>query len=346
MNDAAPQPDNSPVTGKTGRILREAREAKGLSVREVADSLHLRPSIVTAIEEGDYRQIPGELFLRGYVKSYARHMELDEDSLLSSLDVELDVFRETQEKVQPEHPLEQIERAKGRRRKWARGLVVILFLVAAGLVFMEFSGRSHLFSPKAPETAPTSQPAPAGGDQSPTPPAKSSPDTANSTASTSPSVAPQTSAPLTSEAPAKPPEQTAKAQAGSSGEETQAAATPPASSPAVTSPAPSVASETPSANAKTLDNTKGKPEPAPGPVDTLNATFSGDCWVEITNGDGNRVVAALKRSGDMLHYAGRGPLKIVLGAVNQVSSLSFNGQSVDLGKYPAPGHRAEFVLGK
>ena len=185
MSDAASKPDNSPVAGETGRILRNAREAKGLSVREVADSLHLRPSIVMAIEEGDYRQVPGELFLRGYVKSYARHMSLNEDPLLASLDEELGVFREADDQKSVEHPLDQIERAKGRRRKWALSLVVILFLLAAGLVFTEFSGRTHLFLPRS-QTAPNSQPAPAS-EPSPAP-TKPSPEATNSTAEASPAA--------------------------------------------------------------------------------------------------------------------------------------------------------------
>ncbi len=69
-----------------GSMLRKARLAKNISIQDAADALHLRPSIVTALEENDFSEISGQIFLKGYVKSYARLVSLPEDQVLTQLD--------------------------------------------------------------------------------------------------------------------------------------------------------------------------------------------------------------------------------------------------------------------
>src|SRR5690554_3881501 len=76
-----------------GERLRKAREAAGLTVAEVAERQHLRPAVIKAIESGDYRQIDSELFLKGYVRTYAGQVGLDPDSVIRQLDRELEPIR-------------------------------------------------------------------------------------------------------------------------------------------------------------------------------------------------------------------------------------------------------------
>ena len=65
-----------------GQQLRRAREKAGLSLAAVADQQHLRVSVIQAIESGDYSKIDTELFLKGYVRAYARQVGLDGCSVL------------------------------------------------------------------------------------------------------------------------------------------------------------------------------------------------------------------------------------------------------------------------
>lgn len=74
-----------------GAILKSAREVQKLSVQEVADQLHLRPSIVVAIENNSFGELPGITFLKGYLKSYARLLKLSESEMLSHLQQALDL---------------------------------------------------------------------------------------------------------------------------------------------------------------------------------------------------------------------------------------------------------------
>jgi len=74
---AAEQPE--PYTGETpGQILRAAREAKGLSTQQVADSLRLRNAVVEMIEADDYDKLSSPTFVRGYLRSFSKALEVDE----------------------------------------------------------------------------------------------------------------------------------------------------------------------------------------------------------------------------------------------------------------------------
>lgn len=71
-----------------GATLRQAREAAGLTVKEVADSLNLVQGNIEAIEVNQYDKMAG-IFIRGYVKSYARFLRLDADALVAAADIRL-----------------------------------------------------------------------------------------------------------------------------------------------------------------------------------------------------------------------------------------------------------------
>jgi len=68
----------------TGQILKENREKKGITLNEVALATKINVKALTAIEEGDLENLPTKTFLRGFVRSYARYLGLDEEAILSS----------------------------------------------------------------------------------------------------------------------------------------------------------------------------------------------------------------------------------------------------------------------
>lgn len=75
----------------------------------------------------------------------------------------------------------------------------------------------------------------------------------------------------------------------------------------------------------------------------LVATFSGDCWFQVKNGDGKVVLAALKHSGDTVSYSGVLPFQVVIGAVSEVQ-LTFNGEPVDFNRFRVWNNRTDFIL--
>lgn len=69
-----------------GQQLRAAREAQGLSLLDVVDRLKLSPRQLEAIEAGQFDRLPGVTFVRGFVRNYARFLELDSSGLMTLLD--------------------------------------------------------------------------------------------------------------------------------------------------------------------------------------------------------------------------------------------------------------------
>ena len=72
-----------------GFSLREAREAAGLSQQDVADSLNLLVRNIDAIESNNFRQLNADIFVRGYIRSYARFLHLEPHPLLEAAERQL-----------------------------------------------------------------------------------------------------------------------------------------------------------------------------------------------------------------------------------------------------------------
>lgn len=70
-----------------GNILREAREAKGLTLSEVQDKTRISTKFITAMENGQYNLLPTPVHVRGYLRNYARFLDLDPSPLLERYEV-------------------------------------------------------------------------------------------------------------------------------------------------------------------------------------------------------------------------------------------------------------------
>lgn len=78
--------DVSPRASSVGEQLRAAREANRLAVIEIAQALKLGARQVEALENGDWQGLPGPTFIRGFVRNYARLVNLDSAPLMTQLD--------------------------------------------------------------------------------------------------------------------------------------------------------------------------------------------------------------------------------------------------------------------
>jgi cytoskeletal protein RodZ len=70
-----------------GSILREAREAQGLTLAQVGEQTRINPRFLSALESGDYGLLPTPVHVRGYLRNYARFLELDPEPLLERYEV-------------------------------------------------------------------------------------------------------------------------------------------------------------------------------------------------------------------------------------------------------------------
>lgn len=69
-----------------GKRLRAAREQRGLSIGEVAERLKLPAKQIEALESGDYSGLPEMVFVRGFLRTYGRFLNLDDNLMADCID--------------------------------------------------------------------------------------------------------------------------------------------------------------------------------------------------------------------------------------------------------------------
>ena len=272
------------VTGP-GNKLAKARRAAGFSREEVAEKLHLSIGIIRQLENNEYdEQIP-DAFARGYLRNYAKLLELDPQEIIARYSQMIGSsmvknYYEPSQNVASKPmttPLAQIV-------LW---LVIVVVIVVASIWYM--SGN---------------------GDQSET-------------------VAAEQNA-------VTEPEQTVD-------ENTQSAMTVQASESTLNvqdGPDNSINLVQEQPQAVAVDSVPtGFQETAEA---QLEFNFVGDCWVQVTDANGEVMAVGLKTAGRRFEVSGIAPINIVLGKPRQVD-ITYNDESVDLSCFPS-GTTARFEL--
>jgi len=125
-----------------GGKLRAAREARGVALRQIAATTRISVAALEALERNDISKLPGGIFSRSFVRSYAAEVGLDPD----------ETVREFIDRFGTEPPPEPVvvaniseeERAFEARRQAAMLTVrVIVVLLVAGLLVLFFIWRSR-----------------------------------------------------------------------------------------------------------------------------------------------------------------------------------------------------------
>lgn len=129
--EAAAAPDAGQPS--PGTRLRAAREAAGVGIEAAATALRLAPAQIRALEADDHSAFPALVFVSGYVRNYARFLNIDPEPLVTML-----------EPVKPATPVVRGTIAPPSRLEMAGPIVwlaVLLGLAAAGLIW--FVTREH-----------------------------------------------------------------------------------------------------------------------------------------------------------------------------------------------------------
>lgn len=117
----------------TGVALKAARSAQNLSVAEVARQLRLSVSQVEALEAGAFDRLPGPVFVRGFIRNYARLLKIDADGILRAIDGGIAA---PQARIEAP-PSQDIPYPSAVVRRWP-GYVLAALLVTAALAAYEF----------------------------------------------------------------------------------------------------------------------------------------------------------------------------------------------------------------
>ncbi len=83
----------------TGQRLREERERRAITIAQAVEGTHIKTDHIVAMEADDWAAFTAPVYVRGFVKTYARFLRLDETEMAVQLDRELsgtDLFEEQQ----------------------------------------------------------------------------------------------------------------------------------------------------------------------------------------------------------------------------------------------------------
>ena len=156
------------TSGDFGSKLREARERRGISLRQIANATKIAVGVLEALERNDISRLPGGIFGRAFVRSYAVEVGLDPEQTIQEF-----IAQFPHESVTVGHPtsarVEDIEGLESDRRSASTFLRLLMFSVpiAALVVWLTASGRLSPRDGARQRTVPSqSAPAPAASDPS------------------------------------------------------------------------------------------------------------------------------------------------------------------------------------
>jgi cytoskeleton protein RodZ len=300
MADEQPQAE-----AMTGKDLQAAREARGLSVHQLAVELHVSDAMINAMERGEYAVLGEPVFVRGHLRNYARALGLPEAPVLAAYD-------QTRGKMHAPPLVASVPHTAGigmspRAREWStRAGTVVVVLVLIGLAVSWWLRRPETPDTQSLVTAPTAATV--------VPPAISTrpmtalTDLADNATVQKPAKA---TAPAVSKNPTTTVAHTAKPSA--------------AAPQAVLQPTPGVP-----VNDRDLTHVK--------------FILGAASWVEVYDNNGKRLFYDLAPAGDNLELSGAGPLQVFLGNAPGVS-IELEGAPFDLKPFLRSDNTARFKLG-
>jgi cytoskeleton protein RodZ len=276
-----------------GRELRTARLERGMNIEDVARQLRISVRQVTALEEDDYDNVASGTFLRGFVRNYAKLLQMDAAPLLQRLEQSLPPAPAPTISYQTEGIPFPSNQGGGKRNLIIAGVAVLVLL----LIFEIYdSGEGN--KGKQPAVKMETR---TGAER------VDVPSPANSTSSTVPSAEDPTGAEQKHEVPAPLP----------------APEPIPAAPPAV-APEPGTTVVRESANVAT-------PEPASG-GDVLRLVFEGESWTEVKDSGGRLLLSRINPRGTEQVLHGKPPFSLTIGNATAVK-LVYNNNPVDLAPY-------------
>ena len=131
--------------------LRAGRDAKKLTIQQVADATKIRTDHIRALEEGNFNVFSAPVYIRGFVRNYATQLKLDVPQVMAALDAELG---RTEKFSEPPPLVEQPKTVLDHLMDWlvklnwrvgVTGLAVVIGVVVlalAGLAWRHHQ-RSH-----------------------------------------------------------------------------------------------------------------------------------------------------------------------------------------------------------
>jgi cytoskeleton protein RodZ len=119
-----------------GEHLKREREMRGVSLEEVSAATRISTRFLEAIESDRWESLPGGVFNRGFIRSVARYLGLDEDSMVA--EYSLETRGRVEAGVVPDPPMEM-------PRNWkpaiVAAIVLVVILAGVGFAYARYGGK-------------------------------------------------------------------------------------------------------------------------------------------------------------------------------------------------------------
>lgn len=292
-----------------GARLTSARENISLSIEQVAADLNLPAEYIAELERGGIEGLPSLVFARGYVRTYAKLLNLDDDELVSGFSElhgvsgkgQIKPVTRVREQVKVNDPVMKLS-------SW------IFVLAIIGLSFWWWQTQYG----SGAENASTE----VGNDSLVTDKGVAAVEVVDGSA--------QLVLPNLDDGPAEENDE------GINQEPKQEEAEEPEPTYLSTAEIASLqnqldqVSEVKAETAPEPEQVVPVAEPTVVTEVSLQADFIAECWVSIKDADGKTLFNNLRGKGQSVSVKGKAPVKVLLGAADAVSKFSYNGQEISL----------------
>jgi len=327
-----------PEKQQAGTILKKAREAQDLSIDDVAVKLKLKRTVIMQLEEGSIDEKHySSIFVRGYLRSYAKLLGISSDEIANIYDVTHGVNRakghENDVKMQSFSHRTKIKATNSRVTllTWSVILLVAILFVAwwwqnrstsmlldvnnatTSSAVLSDTSENTTGDPAITDLTPSTT---AKDSQNPTPTADMQDETPQASAITN-----TTDDPAEDHAAAKSAENTASTE--------------------------NIALNDVKAIQKKIRAEQETPATTPSATQASlhqgRIVLKGDCWLSVRDMNGQILSSGLKKAGSTVNFSGKAPFTLVFGAPANVN-LFYQGKEVNLSKYSKNGKVARLTL--
>ena len=310
-----------------GETLRQARENNGWTLAEVALKLNLTASSLSNLETGAFDKLPGHTFARGYIRTYAKLLGMDQASLVR----DFDLYTGTDANGSNVHSLGRIEEPVRVSHTILRIVSLLLLIAVVGGGFIWWQDQTSMrakdlvgLTPEHVEVEGADGTTRIHPIDEPEDQAVAEARAEGDAAAVEPAAEPAGTTTL--ELPATAPGATVV----------------PAAAP-VAQPAPAVVAPAAAIVAPAATPAAATAAPVAG-AGKVSVQYTADCWTQVTDGTGKVLFGGLKRKGENLEVSGKPPLTLRLGYARG-AQVAYNGQVVDVAPFTS-GETARLKLGQ
>ncbi|HHE0351320.1 TPA: cytoskeleton protein RodZ [Vibrio parahaemolyticus] len=304
-----------PLSIEAGTLLKNKRESLGMTQKQVADRLRLRVSVIEDIENNRFESQQVATFTRGYLRSYAKFVGLDEKVVLVALEQTADVKPKEQEIEMQSFSRKTKHEKHNSRIMLLTWVIAIVIIGISAAWWWQNQQENSLAQVVAEANVETSQP--------------SADEIADIDLMTEEELIASTPAELA-------------ASNNTASESSINAAQTDEVVPAETEESTTEAIQQPVAVIEAAEEVQEASPVVPEGMTLLTMKFKADCWIQVKDTNGKTLVSGTQKPGQDVELTGKAPFKVILGAPEGVT-MTFASEPVDLSGYTS-GKVARFTL--